>query len=43
MITDQVDIPLDRTHIFGHREVFSKKTCPGLISVDRIVQMARKL
>lgn len=36
-------VPMDRTHVFGHREVFSKKTCPGLINIDKIVQIARKL
>lgn len=40
---DKWGVPLDRTHIFGHREVFSKKTCPGLINTDRIIQLARKL
>jgi N-acetylmuramoyl-L-alanine amidase len=40
---DKWGVPLDRTHIFGHREVYSLKTCPGKINVDRIVQMARKL
>lgn len=37
------EVPLDRTHIFGHREVFSKKTCPGMINVEKIVQLARLL
>lgn len=37
------NIPLDRTHVFGHREVFSKKNCPGLINIDKIVQKARKI
>lgn len=40
---DKWGIPLDRTHVFGHREAYSLKTCPGLIDVDKIVQMARKL
>lgn len=40
---DKWGVPLDRTHIFGHREVFSQKTCPGLINVDKIIQLARKL
>lgn len=34
-------IPLDRTHVFGHREAYSLKTCPGLINIDKIVQKAR--
>ncbi len=37
------NIPLDRTHVFGHREVFSRKTCPGLINIDKLVQTARLL
>lgn len=32
----------DRTHIFGHREIYSLKVCPGIISTDKLVQMARK-
>lgn len=34
-------VPMDRTHVFGHREAYSKKTCPGLINIDTIVQKAR--
>lgn len=30
-------ITSDRRHIIGHREVYALKTCPGAISVDRIV------
>lgn len=40
---DKWEIPLDRTHIFGHREVFSKKTCPAMINVEKIVQLSRIL
>lgn len=32
------DIPQNRRHIIGHREIFSKKTCPGAIDVDRLVR-----
>lgn len=31
-------IPMTRTHIVGHREIFAKKTCPGAIDVDRLVR-----
>lgn len=31
-------ITSDRRHILGHREIYALKTCPGAISVDRIVQ-----
>ena len=34
-------IPIDRNHICGHREIYDKKTCPGNIDVDRVVNMAR--
>lgn len=40
---DAWDIPMDRTHVFGHREAFAAKSCPGLINIDKIVQIARKL
>lgn len=42
-LSQKWNIKLDRTHVFGHREAFSKKTCPGLINVDKIVQKARLL
>lgn len=31
-------ITFDRDHIVGHHEIYSLKTCPGAISVDRLVQ-----
>lgn len=31
------NIPIDRNHIIGHREIKSIKVCPGSISVDRLV------
>lgn len=31
------NIPVDRTHIVGHHEVYSLKTCPGKIDVNRLV------
>lgn len=36
-------VPLDRTHIFGHKEAYSKKACPGLVNVEKIIQKARLL
>lgn len=34
-------IPCDRAHIFGHREVYSLKSCPGLdFPIDEIVALA---
>jgi N-acetylmuramoyl-L-alanine amidase len=31
-------IPVDRDHIVGHHEIRASKTCPGGISVDRLVR-----
>lgn len=36
-------IPLDRTHIVGHREIYALKSCPGRGDVDRIVRLAREI
>lgn len=36
-IHDRRGVPIDRSHIFGHHEVKASKTCPGKISVDRLV------
>lgn len=33
-------IPLDRLHVIGHREIKDTKVCPGKISVDKIVSLA---
>ncbi len=36
------NIPLDRDHVIGHREIRSDKTCPGtFVSIDRIIQIAK--
>jgi N-acetyl-anhydromuramyl-L-alanine amidase AmpD len=35
------NIPIDRDHICGHRELYDKKTCPGNIDVDKVVQLAK--
>lgn len=31
-------ITFDRKHILGHHEIYAPKSCPGAISVDRLVQ-----
>lgn len=31
------NIPIDRDHIIGHKEIYSGKTCPGTINVDQLV------
>ncbi len=36
-ICQRHQIPIDRHHIVAHREIFSGKTCPGAISVTRLV------
>jgi N-acetylmuramoyl-L-alanine amidase len=33
-------IPIDRAHIVGHHEIYSRKECPGKIDVDRLVALA---
>lgn len=33
----QFNIPLDRAHIIGHKEIYSLKTCPGTIDVNALV------
>lgn len=39
-IATRRDIPINRRHILRHQEIFSLKTCPGVISVDRLVREA---
>ena len=34
------DIPLDRRHVLGHRELFAAKRCPGNLDMDRLVRDA---
>jgi glycosyltransferase involved in cell wall biosynthesis len=35
------DIPLDREHVIGHREIRADKTCPGNLDLDRLLDAAR--
>lgn len=37
------DIPMNREHIIGHREIRASKTCPGNLDVDYIVREVQKL
>lgn len=39
-IAQRHSIPIDRTHIVGHHEIFKPKTCPGGIDVDQLVKDA---
>jgi N-acetyl-anhydromuramyl-L-alanine amidase AmpD len=34
-------IPLDRSHVVGHREIFVHKDCPGNLDMERLVAEAR--
>lgn len=36
------NIPIDEKHIIRHETIDKKKTCPGLISVNKIIQDAKK-
>jgi N-acetylmuramoyl-L-alanine amidase len=37
-------IPIDRDHIVGHREIFAGKSCPGpIVDLDRLVNAAKSL
>lgn len=40
---DKWAIPLNRTHIIRHQEIESIKTCPGLVSVEKLIQSAKLL
>lgn len=42
-IAKRHNIPIDREHICGHKEIFSAKTCPGNINVDTVVEMAKNI
>ncbi|MDH3638577.1 MAG: N-acetylmuramoyl-L-alanine amidase [Gammaproteobacteria bacterium] len=35
-------IPIDRRHIVGHREIYSRKTCPGnKVDLNKLVRLAK--
>lgn len=36
-------IPLDKNHVWLHREIYSKKTCPGKLNRDLLLAMARHI
>ena len=40
-VCERWEIPLDREHVIGHREVFAAKACPGNVDLERLVAMAR--
>ncbi len=35
------EIPLDRDHVVGHREIYALKTCPGNLDIERLIREAR--
>ncbi|MEA2366266.1 MAG: spore germination protein [Thermoleophilaceae bacterium] len=35
------EIPLDRNHVVGHRELLARKDCPGNLDIDRLLELAR--
>jgi N-acetylmuramoyl-L-alanine amidase len=35
--------PADRDHVIGHRELTDRKTCPGNLDLERLVELAREL
>jgi N-acetylmuramoyl-L-alanine amidase CwlA len=40
-IARRYDILLDRDHVLRHHEIYSLKTCPGAIDVDKILELAK--
>lgn len=40
-VCERHNIPIDRQHIVGHRELYDKKTCPGNLDLEKLVEMAR--
>lgn len=40
-ICERNNIPIDREHIIGHKEVASTQ-CPGGIDIDKLIEMAKK-
>lgn len=43
VVVDRWNIPLDREHVVGHREIFAAKSCPGNLDVDRLIREAERL
>lgn len=37
------NLPLDRTHVIRHQEVESSKQCPGVMSVEKLLLIARTI
>lgn len=41
-ICKRYNLPIDRDHVCGHHELYSKKSCPGNLNVDKIVKLAKE-
>ena len=39
-ICQRWNIPLDRRHIIGHKEIYRWKSCPGKINIEKIISLA---
>ncbi len=37
------NLPLDSTHVIRHREIEQSKTCPGVVNVEKIINLARAI
>jgi N-acetylmuramoyl-L-alanine amidase len=35
--SERWNIPVDRDHVVGHREIYAPKTCPGNLDIDRLI------
>lgn len=43
-LCSRYQIPVDRAHIVGHREIFAGKTCPGTgVDLDRLIKLAKAM
>jgi N-acetylmuramoyl-L-alanine amidase len=42
-VTGRWNIPLDREHVVGHREIYAPKSCPGNLDIERLIDQALAL
>lgn len=40
-LSQKWNIPLDTTHIIGHRQITGTKTCPSVINIEQIIRGAK--
>ncbi len=43
VLSGKFSIPLDADHVIRHREIYAKKTCPGVIDVEALIVRAQEL